>query len=84
MHNELFIYLLGPNQILSCQLGFVCLVHSLSGYGKNKGRISLDFSETYVPTTHVLSIIQVRNRLGNFGNCLGQLKSRGKSYLSNF
>lgn len=42
------------------------------------GQNKLGFSETCVPTTHVLSIIQVLDGLGNFGNCLGQLMSTAK------
>lgn len=69
MDNELLIHLLGPNQLMSFQLRFVCPLHLVSVYEKNVSKIRWDFQKSVL--THVLSIIQILDGLSNFGNCLG-------------
>jgi len=52
-------------------------VHTLC-LGEECRKNKLEFSETYVPATGVLSILQVLGGLDNFGNCLEQLMSMAK------
>lgn len=57
----------------------VCLPCALAVWlWEECGQNKLGFSETYVPTAHVLSVIQVLDGLGDLGNSLGQLMLRAK------